>query len=359
MPSFNKQTVFNSLGQARYKYCDDIVIYNDVSNNFYYRSSPWNGNDFIGAPSPIPTSIFGTSSPDDSANSRQILFPTTILDMGKRDEFISEICSSSEFEGRYIGNSFMSTSYNDSSDVLQLGIISRLVNATWGQQLFQAGSASINQFFSRTGQRIDGDVAQSFSINSEYQINPFISGNYDDNTVYVGQDSTGPVFGVFYNATGVTNNSEYRNRRALSPGINIYNFSPLLQTIYGYPKSQEVPLYKWKIESSNSIFGNEDNNWFTTANGNQTGTGFYSQRYQGLDASNDDYFKTALMGGSFPNIYYGFITNFDSSGNPVISTPPIANPVIVGTPNHFYFGLKNGKTALNRFIKLYIDTAED
>jgi len=65
------------------------------------------------------------------------------------------------------------------------------------------------------------------------------------------------------------------------------------------------------------------------------------------------------MGGSFPNIYYGFITNFDSSGNPVISTPPIANPVIVGTPNHFYFGLKNGKTALNRFIKLYIDTAED
>jgi hypothetical protein len=363
MPSFNKQTVFNILGQPEYNYCDDIIFYNDVNNSFFYRSSPWDGSEFIGAPRPVATSLLpvnsGPPQPDDSANSRQILFPTTILDMGNRDEFINEICNSDEFSGRYLGNTFMSTSYNDSSDILQLGIISRLVNATWGQQLFQLGSASINQYFSRSGDRIDGDIAQSFSINSEYQINPFISGNYPDNQIYIGEDSTGPVFGVFYDASGVIDNSQYRNRRSLSPGLNIYNFSPLLQSSFGYPNTQEVPLYKWKIQSSNSIFGNELNNWYTTADGNQTANGFYKQRYQSLDVIGDDYFKTPLMSTGFPNIYYGFITNFDSSGSPVISSPVVPNPVLVGGPNHFYFGLKNGKTALNRFIKVYIDTTEE
>jgi hypothetical protein len=363
MPSFNKQTTFNILGQPNYNYCNDIIFYNDVSNSFFYRSSPWNGSEFIGAPRPVATSLLpintGQPQTDDSANTRQILFPTTILDMGKRDEFISEICSSSEFDGRYLGNTFMSTSYNDSSDVLQLGIISRLVNANWGQQLFQYGTGSINQYFSRSGDRIDGDIAQSFSINSEYQINPFITGNYPDNQIYVGEDSTGPVFGVFYNTSEANDNGQYRNRRSLSPGINIYNFSPLLQNQFGYPKTQEVPLYKWTIESSNSIFGNELNNWYTNSDGNQTGNGFYRQRYQSLDVIGDDYFKTPLMSTGFPNIYYGFITNFDGSGSPVISSPVVPNPVLVGAPNHFYFGLKNGKTALNRFIKVYIDTTAD
>lgn len=360
MPSFNKQTVFNIYGQPRYKYCDDIIFYNDVNNSFFYRSSPWNGSEFIGGPKPVASTLLpvniGPQQSDDSANTRQILFPTTILDMGKRDEFIGEICSSSEFEGKYLGNTFMSSSYNDSSDILQLGIISRLVNANWLGQLFNSGAGSINQFFSRSGDRLDGDIAQSFSINSEYQINPFIAGNYADNQIYVGEDTTGPVFGVFYNASGVTNNSQYKNRRALSPGINIYNFTPLLQNQYGYPKTQEVPFYKWSISASNSIFGNELNNWYTSANGNQTGNGFYKQKYQSLDVIGDDYFKTPLMSTGFPNIYYGFITNYDTLGNPVISSPVVPNPVLVGSPNHFYFGLKNGKTALNRFIKLYIDT---
>jgi hypothetical protein len=33
-------------------------------------------------------------------------------------------------------------------------------------------------------------------------------------------------------------------------------------------------------------------------------------------------------------------------------------PFLVGGPNHFYFGLKNGKTALNRFITRYLTTEE-
>lgn len=357
MPSFNKGTIFNITGQVtNYQYCNDIVIFNDLSNNFYYRSSPWNGTDFIGAVPPPPTSalpgLLPAPSSDPSQNKTQILFPTTIMDLGNRDEFISEICANPNFSGEYLVNTLKSTSYNDSSDLLQLGIISRLLNSTWSQQLLSIGDASVGQFFSRSGDRIDGDFAQSFSINSEYEINPFISGNYPDGQIYLDEDTPGkPVFGIFYDL----NEEQYKNRRGLSPGVTIYNISPLLQNYYGYSSTQEVPNYKWKLESTSSIFGNEDNNWHTTAP-------FYKRKYQDFDASSGDYFTTPTS--SSPNINFGFITNFDGPYNfntppQPESTPGTTIPFLVGGPNHFYFGLKNGKTALNRFIKIYIETGEE
>jgi hypothetical protein len=213
MPTFNKETTFDD-GVPKYKYCNDIVVFNDVNNNFFYRSSPWNGTNFVGAPRPIASGLLGPQPADDSANTRQILFPTTITDMGNRDEFIAEICGNPAFEGKYIGNTFQSTSYNDSSDVLQLGIISRLLNATWLDNLIGTGEASIGQFFSRSGDRIDGDLAQSFSINSEYQINPFITGNYLDPQIYIGEDGPNgtPVFGVFITWVKVRNHIRIEER---------------------------------------------------------------------------------------------------------------------------------------------------
>jgi hypothetical protein len=56
-----------------------------------------------------------------------------------------------------------------------------------------------------------------------------------------------------------------------------------------------------------------------------------------------------------PNVRYGFITNINSSGNPIINGTFLQDRFIVGAPYHFYFGLKNGKTAVNRFIKLYVN----
>jgi hypothetical protein len=374
MPSFNKQTTFNIFGVPNYNYCDKLVVFNDISNNFYYRSSPYDAtsNKFIGAPPPSPdnflTNLLGISTSDDSQNVRQIMFPTTILDMGNRDEFISFICNDPDFSGKYLGNTYKSTSYQDSSDVLQLAIISRIINSTFLQQVLSVNNASVEQFFSRTGDRIDGDIAQAFSINSEYQVTPFIGGNYPDEYVWISSYNTNgdPVFGIFYNTT----QEEYRNRRALSPGFNIYSFATTvpLQSYYGYPKTQDVPMYRWKIQQTNNIFGSEKNDWVTGSLPN----GFYVSGYQDLDAVTSPYFKTNQMSQTFPNIYYGFITNFnptppeDTIGDvpPVTllsafnNTPGFAS-FIVGAPYHFYFGLKNGKTAINRFIKIYIDTELD
>ena len=344
-PSFNKTTTFNINGDPKYNYCQDIVVFNQIDKNFYYRSSPYDGTNFIGMRR-------DNDSINDGSNNTQILFPTTIMDLGNRDFFINQICSSSEFQGRYLANTLNHTSYNDSSDVLLFGILSRILNSNWWNQLLQINNGSIAQFFdSRTGTRIDGDIAQSFSINSEYQINPFINGNYLDNHVFLGQSNNKPVFGVFYDL-GETD-EKYKNRRSLSPGYYIYNVNPLLQNYFGYPGTQEVPLYKWKLNTTTTIFGDEKNNWLTTSNQNITGDGFYSRKYQDLDASSDPYFSTPL---SNPN--FGFITNFDSSGNPVVSSTINEQQFLVGAPNYFYFGLKQGGSALNRFIKLYIDTNE-
>jgi len=350
MPTFNKLTLYDEFGEfTDYKYCEEIINYNTASNSFFYRSTPYRISPavgFIGSQS--------TSPSDNSVNNRQIKTPTTIMDLGKRDEFISYICSNPEFSGEYLSDTLTSSSYNDSSLVLQLGIISRLVNSTWLQQIFNTNDASVQQYFSRTGSRIDGDIAQSMSINSEYQINPFVGSNYPDQFIWVGVDSANkPVFGVFYN----TSEDQYKNRRALSPGYKIYNFSPLLQDLIPYNSTQEVPLYRWTLNDNNTIFGNEFNNWDTSwVLGSSR---LPSRKYQSLDTSNNvspfNYFQTSTMTAVPPNLQYGFITNIDSSGNPVINGTPLQNKFIVGAPYHFYFGLKNGKTAVNRFIKLYVN----
>jgi hypothetical protein len=115
-----------------------------------------------------------------------------------------------------------------------------------------------------------------------------------------------------------------------------------------------VPNYKWKLNSVSTIFGNELNNW-------ETNGPFFHKKYQDLDSNSGDYFTTPTS--SAPDINFGFITNFTGSYDFNSQMTPsllggTLTPFLVGGPNHFYFGLKNGKTALNRFITRYITTEE-
>jgi hypothetical protein len=361
MFSFNKTATYpiNDPNNPTYNYCDDVIIYNDINNGFYYRSSPWNGNDFIGKDSPpIPSiwpNVLVNDYPGIAYNKKQIQFPTTVTDLGPREQFISEICNNDNFNSYFI-DVVKTTSYQDNSDLIQIGFLSRILNDNFRQVLIPitnpAGDATegkgIIQFFNSTrqGDRIDGDFAQMLSINSEWRIIPFIAENYTNpSSIYFGDDSqTGngyprPVFGVFFENSQLDNSY----RKNLTPGYETLNYSPLLQYYYGFPKTQEVPHYRWKIESQGpSIFGNENNNWNTNAP-------FYKRGYQDLDFTNvNEYYNTTTT-------QLGYLTNLDSSGNPQ-PTPNYAGGYIVGAPFHFYFGLNNGKTAIDKFIKLYITT---
>jgi len=386
MPSFNKRSIYpvNNLTNAsspKYEYCRDIVVYNNISNNFYYRSSPWSDNsqEFIGKEIPQPPNWI-TLNFKPGYNEKNIMFPTTILDMGPRDSYISEICNNPSFKG-YMSDQFRSTSYNENGDLIQLGFLSRILNENFRQVMIPITTGGNNsegkglaQFFNsnRGGDRIDGDFAQALSINSEFRINPFIDENYGNIDIFIGDDGQSPapskpVFGVFYRSS----NLDYAYRRKLTPGIEIYNISPLLQDAYGYPKTQVVPNYKWILQTSSVIFGAEDNNWYTDPN-QSGGVGFFKKGYQDLDYSVDPYFDTPSLqpGNPLPLLPQGFITNFiqttvagvttitPSETIPGSSVAVNGNLYLVGVPSHFYFGLNNGKTAMNRFIKKYIDTAD-
>jgi hypothetical protein len=387
MFSFNKRTTLGLLQEPTYNYCKDVIVFNELRNIFFYRSSPWNGvtQNFIGKNSPtisplIPASI-ANDFPGTGYNKKQIQFPTTVVDLGPRDSFINEICCSAGENGfgSYYSDQIKSTSYQDNSDIVQLGFLSRILNEGVRQRIIPISNGGNNsegkgivQFFNSTrgGYRIDGDWSQMLSINSEWKVLPFITENIPSNQyIYFGDNQNGipnsiqpddikPIMGLFFTAS----TPDIRYRKIMSPGIETYNFSPLLEQKFGYPKSQNVPHYKWSITLPTTytvpanIFGSEDNNWYTDA---IPGQGFFMKKYQDLDfISPNEKYQTSLT-------QVGYLASFDINGDPLPITIPApatgapgSPPIVVGAPYHFYFGLNNGKTAINRFYKLYVPTVE-
>jgi len=354
MPAFQKQTIYQSGANnenfsqvKRYKYCGDPqqpisalrgqgpLYFNNYTNSFYYRSTPFNDG----------TSQFVGQAPSrdnyNGQNKLNIWYPTTIMELGPRDEFTKEISFSPEFEG-YIIDTIKSSTYKDPSDIINLFLISRLANANFLEQLLNAGDGSIGQLFSRADDtaisrtfdaRVDGDFAQMVSINSEYGVLPFLEGNYAD-SITVSDDR----FGIWFSSNTI-------NRRVLTNGVTTFGTNPEGPTnTFGYNKTQIVPYYMWKIED-NKLFGTEFNNWQTEY--------IYSSGYQSDDFfnGNSTYMK--------PNAGYGLGYIYNRSVNdPEYDSYPVNNlnsgNFKVGSPFFFYFGLKRGKSAINQYIQKYI-----
>lgn len=340
MPSFQKLTFFNNNNEvSSYRYCgspqqantqfNGPIYYNTDTNSFYYRSTPFGDNQFYGQ-KPSRTYV--------GANEKNIWFPTTITELGPRDEFIKEIVFSPKFEG-YIVDKLQTTSYKDTSDIVNLFILSRLVNSSFLEQLTSLGGGSIASLFSRGGitnffdGRIDGDVAQLFSINSEFGVTPYINGNYDDNDITVNKDRIGIWF-----------DSNLVNRRIITPGIKTFgDIDNNLTFKFGHPNTQNVPYYLWKV-NENDLFGTEKNNWETNI--------IASSKYQDDNFDFSNYLKPNFGNG------LGYIYNRSTTNSRLDEAPSqvsiFGNSYKVGGPNHFYFGLNKGKSAMNKFINRYI-----
>lgn len=359
MPTFQKQTLYGSENEVkRYRYCGDPqqpfaalrrqgpIYFNTDTNSFYYRSTPFddNTNQFVGQ---VPSRDYYYGQ-----NLKNIWFPTTIMELGPRDEFTKEIAFSPEFEG-YIMDTIKTTSYQNPTDVVNLFLLSRLANTSFLEQFSNTGDASIGQLFSRElgtplsrffDARVDGDFAQMVSINSEYGVVPFLDGNYCDNAITVQDDR----FGIWFSSNTI-------DRRVLTNGVTTFGTNPEGPNNYfGYPKTQIVPYYMWTIKdkvddegnvTSGGLFGTEYNNWQTEY--------IFSSKYQG-----DDFFDSGQTYMK-PNYGYGMGYIFNRSAvDPEYDSSPINNVnsdnFKVGSPFQFYFGLKRGKSAINRYIKKYI-----
>lgn len=345
---------------TKYKYCGSVesnvnalhhqgpIYYNSKTSSFYYRSTPY---------SDVLDSFIGQSPTRDykGANNKNIWYPTTIMDLGPKTPLLQYVSLSPYFQG-YIIDKLKSTSYQDNSQLVNLFAISRLASSSALAQFLNAGDASVDKLFSREGDLVDGDHAQMLSINSEIGTLAFLEGNYPNENIVVGGSQynislVGPParYGVFYD-------SDIILKRYINNGYLTYTPSPQGPAGYfGYPETQEVPNHRWYL-FNDGLFGNGRGPNDTASP--DTPNEWYTKIIQSTYYQNDDFYtnpttyvKTDEGGG------VGYIYNVDSNGN-LLDTPPTSldgsQTYKVGSPFYFYFGLKRGKTALNRFFTKYI-----
>ena len=335
------------------EFAKELVYFDDKTNNFYYRSSPYlsgtTSQYFIGRPTN------GLISP---TNTRNLLFPTTIINLGIKDSFYQEIIFDPSAKG-YVMKSLNTTSYSDTSDLVNLFVISRIANANFLSEIVSAGNNGLNKLFSRPEKRIDGDLAQSMSINSEYGVIPFspefynVVGASTDPVVILG-NLNNPTMGIFFSSTTV----DLQNKDFLTPGVIDFRPSNNANAItypYGI-NSQFVPFYQWELKQGASIFGSELNNWKTDYSSNSSTSGIFGYNYQSLDRRTIQPNNKYFIGSStqISDIYErGYIFNVDANGDYSSTAGNYPSNFLVSAPFHFYFGLIKGDSALDKFKTKY------
>jgi len=338
---YNKQ---NKVGKV--EYCKDVVYFNTDSNNFYYRSSPYNEitNTFVGK----------RTNNDGRVNELNLLFPTTLVNMGMKDIFYSEITFDPTTKGYIIPN-INPTSYGDTSDLVNLFVVSRITDENFLEQLIPLGDNGINQLFSRPELRIDGDLAQLMSINSEIGNINFSPEYYDVLTGATNQPTQilgtakNPTIAVWFSST----TEDLQTKDYLTPGrINFRGTDDI--GYYPYPygiKSQVVPFYQWKLNNTKLIFGDQFNTWATSQSDI-----VQNVRYQSLDryASDTPYFYSDNSESNDLNAR-GYIFNVDGTvgDGQYKSTGALKQKFVVGAPYQFYFGTIVGETAFDKFKTKY------
>jgi hypothetical protein len=159
------------LNVARTKYCEDLVylkISESVSGTavkrFYYRSTKSSG---FGV---FEGSIYGSNN-----DQIRLGHPTTMVDLGPRDEFIKEICTDPSLDPNCsVVRSIGPTSFQSFGELLGLVINYRM--DTEANEEF-----SLNEFFDNGGfeasgygkKVLDGDILQLISMNNEAGMEEF------------------------------------------------------------------------------------------------------------------------------------------------------------------------------------------
>jgi hypothetical protein len=371
---FQNQRIFDLNNNPSSLYCTDLIYLHDQTSNFYYRSSPFETPD---QNNPETGSFIGKKNNRGNAtstgNDKFLGSPTTLLDLGPKSDFIQELVYNDDYDG-YIVDKVKSTSFQAISDILNLFILSRLINTSFTQQLIPntdnpdegSNDPSVKALFSNTRWNnngvtlvpgyIDGDYSQMISINSQFGITEFSPEAYASDSVFFGEINNFPVFGLLL--TGDTQDRDYISpRRTIwNSGGTLTNNQQLIDCWFTNitTNSQEVPFYQWGLDyvgqTPQNIFGSQSNNYYTNDNS------FFSYKYQSLDRLNpaSQYFQNDEANG-----YYirGTQINFDNNGVPTESIPQnFEQTFLVGAPFYFYFGLKKGASAMDVFITKYINT---
>lgn len=336
-------TFYDSQNEPYSKFCKELIYFETDSNNFYYRSSPFNNTS---------KKFIGKKSLDNKAtNDTNLLFPTTIMNLGMKDDFYDEIILDPDTKS-YVIKDLDSTSYADTSDLVNLFVISRITDEGILKQIISLRNNGINQLFSRDERRIDGDLAQLMSINSEFGVIKFSpefyesTGDPNDPVTILGT-SKNPAIAVWFSST--TEDLQFKDY--LTPGKINFRTNDNQENFpffYGI-KSQLTPFYQWQLDNSNVIFGNQYNNWSTDSGS------IVTKKYQSLDRTSlnqPGYFQSTTSPSNTDRHQRGYIFSLDANGN-YSEKGAYNSKFMVGSPFQFYFGVVKGFSALNKFKEKY------
>jgi hypothetical protein len=352
---FKINTYYNSKNKVNGReYCRDIVFLHPTTNTFYYRSTPWDGTKFIGEKS--------RGDMSNGSNDTNLKYPTTLMNLGPRDSFLKEIILNGNFNG-YNMKEFSETSYNDTSDMVNFFGVIRLLDSSFLANFF---GSQITKLFSRAGKKVDADFAQTVAVNSQIGVVPLDTSFYTTSpsspggasVIAAGTGSGNIMMGIMF--TSSTESIQVRD--FISP-VRTIRWNPLTNDFaydYTETKSQLTPHYMWRLNNGNTIFGNQGNNWATSPDPSS----IVAVKYQQMDR-----LPSQLPGSPYPvwnesvNEYNARGYIFASNANDMASitynyTAPtiMGHTILGGAPWYFYFGLRKGNTAINRFSTKFIGT---
>jgi hypothetical protein len=162
------------LNQRGSKFPRELVFYNVLDQEFYYRATPY--NNITGNTTTATGTTFNFIGQKYFNNVgalkyREILHPTTFYDVGVRDEFLYEICQDPRIDPTCsVIRDVNTTSYQDPANIVEYAINYRLD--------ISDGKFDVGDFFTGTGlgdnvKVFDGDITQLMSINCEAGIEAF------------------------------------------------------------------------------------------------------------------------------------------------------------------------------------------
>jgi hypothetical protein len=396
------------LDFRRTKYCEDLLYFKikeDSSNvpvkRFYYRSSVYN---------PITDSFLMTSG--SNSPNPTIGHPTTIVDLGPRDEFIKEICVDPNLDPNCsVVRSIGPSSYQNIKELIGLYLNYRMdsdINYSYRDFFSNNGYSSV---YPSNNLVLNGDLLQLISINNEVGVEEFDlqTRNYgayspvlldpdNDPSFFQSQNGSpnGPLpinfvldpdgFRVrvclnepgrltessqkvpffYWNkggegfGNGVNQSWDYSTpiQKRLQGMTHNYKFSGFTDSTYNYV------LFPMTKDYSGKTFDGPDLNevGFDIERTNVTDLSLFDQQEEGFTYLH-------ITGGTINNPTSGVLyTRVGNAGNwsptiwDVTTVTYIIKPTennyngnrqILSTPFLFYFGLRPGNTAVDKFIERF------
>lgn len=337
-------------GGDKAKFCKDLIYRkkDDTGTHYYYRSTPyWNGQ-FVGlSKSYVGANEVGVDGYAERGN-REILSPTTIVDLGPRNTFINEICTDSSLDVNCSTvRSLGSTSYQDINDLMEYILQSKEVK--------EKGKLDASDLFDRRGLGlIDGDIAQLLNFNSQvgiygYEDESADSPYYPDGGAFM-YDGIGPVGVDFVFSEDDEDTPDTIEMNGALIRLCINGVGNLTET------TQEVPYYHWDKKGSGFGPNNSNSEKQTWDKGSIESTnmqgGWVTEGLLKPDPDSSDEVSA---------YYYDNDTTSEIAYE-AYTLPPIRdcndenynqNKIPLGGPFFFYFGLRTGKTSWNKFIDNY------